>query len=431
MVLGGSFAGLVTARVLTGHAERVTLVERDRLPVDAGHRSGLPQASHTHVLQPRGLRVLEGLYPGIAASLRDCGAVVLDDLSQMSFCAFGRPFSRGPMPRPLTLLASRDLLEHEVRSRSRLLARLEVVEGAQVGGLVRDPSTGRVTGIRLHEVGSQGPASVLDADLVVDATGRASRLDAWLRDLGVPVPPHRELRVDVRYVSQPLLLPEGAVPEHLVVVGPRPDRRLGFYLPRYEGGLRLCTVMGYGASGPPPDRDALLAITEQLAPAHVVDAIRCSEQVGPPTTYRFPASRRRDLGRALPERLLVVGDSLCSFNPIYGQGMTVAACQAVAMGAALTEGLHDLSRRYLRRADQIADQAWEVSVPADRGFLGLPQTVRQRVEQRYLGRLLDRARHDPETALAVLDVLTMNRPKSSLMRPTALRRALTPGTSAA
>ena len=366
VVIGGSIAGLVTARVLAKHAERVTLIERDHLPSGVAGRGGVPQTSHTHVLQPRGLRVIEGLYPGIAASLRDQGAVVLDDLSQMSFCAFGRTFSSGPRQRPMTLLATRDLLEHEIRRRTRDVAGLEVRDGVRVVGFGVDHPGRRVTGVRLQEVGAVSGAVGLDADLVVDATGRPSRLDAWLDGVGAKVPRGRELRVDVRYVSQPMVLPAGSVPEHLVVVGPRPGRPLGFYLPRYQHDLRLCTVMGYRDAGPAPTQEGLLAVVEQLAPAAVADAIRDAERAGPVTTYRFPASRRRDLRRGLPERLLVVGDSLCSFNPIYGQGMTVAACQAVALGEAVAAGPDGLGRRYLRAADRIADQAWGVSVPADR-----------------------------------------------------------------
>ncbi len=432
VVIGGSMAGLVTAAVLSAHAERVTIIEGDAAQADEPRHRSVAQASHTHVLQPRGLRVLESVYPGLAASLRDAGAVVLDDLSQMSFCALGRRFAHQPQPRAMTLLVTRRLLEREVRARTLALPRVDLRAHARVVGLAPGrpgrPGT-RVTGAVVADA-ERAATSTVDADLLVDASGRASNLDRWLLDLGHPVAPPREEPVGVRYVSQPLLLPDDAVPEHLVVVGPQPGRRLGFYLPRYEGGLRVCTVMGYGPLGPSPDPDGIRTVTEQLAPPHVVDALRGAESVGAVTTYRFPASRRRTRLDRLPDGLLVLGDSLCSFNPIYGQGMTVAACQAAALGASLASGTRGWARRYNRAAERIADQAWEVSVPADHAICGRPQSRRERVEQRYLGRLLDRAQHDPATAVAVLEVLTMSRPKTSLMRPAMVRKACAPTTAA-
>jgi len=270
------------------------------------------------------------------------------------------------------------------------------------------------------------PDSTLDADLVVDASGRGSRLDEWLTAAGRPASTALEQPVGVRYATQLVRMPADAVSQHLVVVGPRPGRPQGFYLPRYEHGLRMVTVMGYGAASPEPTREDLLSFTGSLAPEPVAEAVRRAEPLGPIAGFRYPASRRRRLTApgALPEGLVVVGDALCTFNPIYGQGVTVAACEAVALGEALRSGTHRLPRRFQLAAERIADQAWQVSVPVDRSVLALPQSVRARAEQRLLGRLLDRARHDPRTAVTVLEVLTMDRTKQSLVRPTYLRQAL-------
>ncbi len=423
VVVGASVAGLVAARVLTEYAERVTLVDRDTFADRPEHRRGVPQARHTHVLQPRGLRVLEELLPGFAAGLRDEGAVVLDDLSQMHFCAFGRTFASGPYPRSLTLLATRDLVETHVRSAVLRDPRICLRTQTQVSGLVLEPSSDRVRGVRL---GTPTGTETVPTDLVVDASGRGSRVDRWLVAAGRGPSRVVEQQIGVRYATQLVRLPEDRLPQRLVVVGPRPGRPRGFYLPRYQGGLRMVTVMGYGADSPGPSRTDLLTWTRELAPPEVAAAVLDAEQVGPVAGYRFDASRRRLLGaaHALPGGLVVLGDALCTFNPIYGQGMTVACCQAVELGRALSIGTGHLTRRFQTAADRVADQAWEVSVPADRGILSLPQPPRERIEQRFLGRLLDRARDDPTAAVAVLDVLTMNRSKRSLMRPGPVYRAV-------
>lgn len=419
-------AGLLAARVLTEYADEVVLVDRDELPTHPASRRCVPQASHAHLMQPRGLRVLEGLLPGLAAGLQDAGAVPLDDLSQMSFAAFGRLFTRTPHPRQLILLLTRDRLEHEVRSRVRALDRIVVEDGTQVVGMARAGSV--VTGVRLQ--GDAGTA-VLEADLVVDASGRSSRLDRMLAELDLPAPTEKRQQIDVRYVSQPLAIAEDEIPERLVVRGPKPGCRRAFYLFAYESGLRMCTVMGYGTDAPSPDRDGLLGYAEEIAPAAVAEVVRHAEQLGPVTSYRVPADRRRLLQGVLPRGLIVMGDSLCSFNPIYAQGMTVAACQAVALDRALGAGKAGIERRYLAAADRLVDQAWELAVPSDRSILGAPQARRERFEQHYLGRLLDRATWDPEAATAVLDVMAMTRTKQSLMRPTAMSKALRPGVRAA
>ncbi len=423
VVVGASMAGLLAARVLSEYAEEVSVVDRDTLAEVPGHRRGVPQDRHTHVLQPRGLRTLEGLFPGFAAGLQDDGAVVLDDLAQMHFCALGRTFSSGPHPRALTLLATRELIEHRVRAAVLGDPRVRLRQGTRVSGLVQDASSRRVRGVALATLSEQ---LEVPADLVVDASGRGTRVDEWLATLGGRRSAVVEQPVGVRYATQLVRMSPDAVPQHLVVVGPRPGRRRGFYLPRYQDGLRMVTVMGYGADSPAPTREALLAWTAELAPAGVAAAVRAAEQLGPVAGYRYPASRRRRLAApgVLPEGLVVLGDALCTFNPIYGQGMTVAACEAVALGAALAAGTERLPERFQAAADRIADQAWEVSVPADRGILGLHQPIRARIEQQFLGRLLDRARHDPATAVAVLDVLTMNRTKQSLVRPGPIYQAL-------
>jgi flavin-dependent dehydrogenase len=284
----------------------------------------------------------------------------------------------------------------------------------------------RVMGARVLR---DGVERTVEADLVVCATGRAAQVPAWLARLGFPQPAKERLPVDIRYASRRLRLPAGALEDdRMVLIGAQPGHARGLALFAQEDGWHL-TLAGYGAAHrPPADEPGFLRFADTVAPADVASAIREAEPLGPAMTHAFPAHRRWRYDRlaSFPAGLLVIGDAISSINPLYGQGMSVAAAQAVALRGCLREGERGLARRFFAAAWKPTDDAWRLATGAD---LGLPEVrghrpLSVRAVNRYLRRLHAVAEHDEVAAAAFTAVVTMHERPSHVLRPAVARRVL-------
>ncbi len=427
VVLGASMAGLLAARVLADSYDRVTVVERDRLPVRAQQRRGVPQGRHVHGLLPSGSHVVGELFPGLLDEMVEAGGTKLDDYTRAHLQLDGvhrlsPNVAIEPMYQP-----SRPFLETGVRSRVRRLSNVEFRDGCDVVGLATDAASGRVTGARVVNHGGR-LAEVLAADLVVDATGRGSRAPAWLAKLGYEKPAVEEVAVDVRYVSRLVRLAPGAVRETLTVLGASADRPRGMGLFAYEDDTWMFTVNGYAGNHPELDYDAMVDFAAGFAPPHMVAALREAEPLGEISTFRYRASRRLryDRLRRFPAGLLVFGDAMCSFNPIYGQGMSVAALEALALRDCLRRGRHDLARRFFRAAAKPIGVAWQMAVGADLAlpYVEGPRPLPVRLVNSYVGRMLVAAEHDPVVAERFLRVSSFLMKPPMMMTPRIVARVL-------
>jgi 2-polyprenyl-6-methoxyphenol hydroxylase-like FAD-dependent oxidoreductase len=432
VVIGASMAGLLAARALTDAYERVTLVERDALPAGLEGRKAVPQGRHPHALLPRGLACLEMLLPGFGAELVAAGAPACAALEEMRFVIGGRQLARASMGRR-TVLAGRPFIEGHVRRRVRGLPRIALIDGCDALGLTTSRDNERVTGVRILRRADGSAEETLAADLVVAATGRGARIPAWLEALGYEAPVKERLDVGVSYASRRLSLPPDPLAgDKFVLVGARPGHPRTLFLFAQEGGRWVLGLGGYGpAHRPPSDPGAFAAFAATVAPPDVREAIAAAESVDEIATYRFPASVRcrYDRLRRFPAGLLVVGDAMCSFNPTYGQGMTVAAAQAVALRDCLEQGPRGLGRRFFRAASVPIEHAWQLSVGAD---LALPEvrgrrSARVRLINAYLRRLRATAEHDLTVAGAFSAVIGMvEAPRHLLAPPIAVRVARGP-----
>jgi 2-polyprenyl-6-methoxyphenol hydroxylase-like FAD-dependent oxidoreductase len=425
IVLGASMAGLLAARVLADEFERVTVVERDRLPETADNRRGVPQGRHAHTLLPGGANIAEELFPGLLTELVESGAPELNDYTRLRFLPDGvHRITPSVVVEPIHQ-PSRPLLEAAVRSRLRALANVEIMDNCAFVRLVTSGT--RVTGASVmgHEATVE---QVLTADLVVDATGRGSRTPVWLEELGYGRPAEDEVVVDVRYASRLVRLEPGAVPELLTLIGPTPQLPGVLALFAYENDTWLFTVSGYAGHHPALDYQSMVDFAARIAPSHVVAALRNAEPLSDVSTFRFRANLRRryDRMRRFPQGLLVLGDAMCSFNPIYGQGMSVAAKQAVALRECLRRGDERLARRFFRMAAKPIDVAWGMAVGAD---LALPQVegprpMAVRLVNAYVHRVLVAAEHDPVVAARFLRVSAFVDKPPRLMTPSIIARVV-------
>ena len=430
VVLGASMGGLSAARVLADFYDRVTVVERDVLPLIPGNRRGVPQGRHGHALLGRGLAVLGEFFPGFTDDLDAAGVPALDyrDLTQgyLSFGGHLIPRSGGFATVPSAYIPSRPLLEGLVRQRLRAIGNVALLDGYDVVSLSPSDDGRRVTGatIKAHD---DEQAHFLAADLVVDATGRSARTPAFLEALGYARPRQDCVKVRLTYASQLFRLPPGSMREKIVLVSPVPGRTTGMALFGYENDTWMLTAFGMAGAEPPRELPDIVKFVGALAPPQVAVALAGGEPFGEVCRFRYPESRwrRYDKLRRFPDGLLVIGDAICSFNPAYGQGMTVAALQAQALGRCLADGTTQLARRFFRAAAEPIGVAWQFAVGGD---LALPEVeghrpLSVRLTNKYVGRLQTAAESNLEIAEQFVRVVGFLDPPSRLMRPKMLLSA--------
>jgi 2-polyprenyl-6-methoxyphenol hydroxylase-like FAD-dependent oxidoreductase len=428
VVVGASMAGLLAARVLAEEFERVTLVERDLLSAAADNRRGVPQGRHVHTLLPGGAGIVDELFPGLLNELVEAGAPKLDDYTRLHLQPDGvHRLAPDGLDLPPLHQPSRPLLETAVRGRLRALANVEIVDGCAFVGLVTSAAQDRVTAARVVRHGATAE-HVLPADLVVDATGRGSRTPTRLAEIGYDRPVEDQVVIDLRYASRLIRLEPGTMPEQLTLIGPTPQRPRAMGLFAYENDTWLFTVSGYAGHHPAADYRSMVDFAAPFTPPHMVAALRTAEPLTEVSTFRFRANLRRryDRMRHFPRGLLVIGDAMCSFNPIYGQGMSVAAKQAIVLRECLRHGDRHLARRFFRSAAKPIDIAWRMAVGSD---LALPQVqgprpLAVRLINAYIHRLLVAAEHDPIVAARFLRVSAFVDKPPRLMTPPIVARII-------
>jgi 2-polyprenyl-6-methoxyphenol hydroxylase-like FAD-dependent oxidoreductase len=429
VVIGGSMAGVLTAVALSNHFDRVTIVERDRFPAAPEPRKGVPQARHLHAFWAGGLQAVDRMLPGIEADLLAAGGISLSLPTDMVWLmASDRWCTRFPASQHV-VSASRSLIDWVVRRRVEQVDSISFLTGHDVTGLRLDQH-GDVRGVTVVSRDDRTVAE-LGADLVVDAGGRGSGLPDWLAALGRTRPRETVVDASLGYSTRRFAIPAGLEADwKTIYVQAAPPRhvRAGIMFP-IENGEWIATVMGGGGDHPPTDEDGYLEFARSLRHPILYDAIRAAEPVSPVFGYRRTANRRRhyeDL-RDLPGRLLVIGDSLCAFNPVYGQGMTVAAKQAEALDLALRTAAGP--RTVQRAIVKPAESAWMLSTGEDLRYpttQGARVTPATRLTHRYMSRVLRAAAVDPSVNAAFLRVLNMIDPPQALFGPRVMARALAP-----
>jgi 2-polyprenyl-6-methoxyphenol hydroxylase-like FAD-dependent oxidoreductase len=423
VVLGASMAGLLAARALSETFDEVVVVERDDLR-GTGPRKGVPQGQHAHGILAKGREVIEEFFPGLTADLSAAGAVPIDIHDHVVWYSGQNPLS-GARSDLLGLSVSRPALEDYVRGRVRGLPNVYVRGGYTVTGLLTDAAREVVTGVRL--VGDV--EEELSADLVVDATGRGNRAKTWLAGLGYAPPAEETIQVDIAYSTRQYVR-SGALPsgKAAIVTAMTPANPYGAVLLPMEGDRWILTLFGIGADDPPTDPDGYDAFAHRLLIGDLHEVVDRAEPLTEPRPFRIPASvRRRYEGlRRVPAGYLVTGDAMCAFNPVYGQGMTVAAAEAEVLRDVVRESLEDVPRRFYAKAARVIDIPWDLAAGGD---LAIPTTVGKRtlkirILNRYVARVMRAAETDTVVSRVFLDVVNLASRPERLFSPAVLRRVL-------
>lgn len=420
-VVGGGMAGLLAARVLANHFERVTLIERDQLPAGMRARKGIPQGRMPHVMMPRGEQIIERMFPGYSRELEAAGAVALRiPLDALVLTPAGW-LDRRPTGWPLHS-ASRPLFEGVLHRRVRDLPGVTILDGHDVIALLTSPDRRQVTGMVLRRLNDPAGTTELVADLIVDASGRNSRAPVWLSEAGYPAPTTTRVDPDVGYAARIYRIPPDFSADWQAVLlfsEPPSMPRTGFLLP-IEDRQWMLGLMGAAGQHPPTDEDGFAAFIRSLRHPIIADVLAAAEPVTPIRAYRGTANLLRHYERMArrPERFVVLGDGVCAFNPVYGQGMTTAAIAAETLDTCLgRQGLDGLARRFQRRLARRNADPWMLSTSEDLRFpttTGMNVNVMTRLMHRYLDRLLPVVLKDLRIAEIYLQVFGM------LARPTAL-----------
>lgn len=432
VILGAGIAGLLAAAALADAGHRVSIIERDRLPDSASGRRGIPQGPHLHSLLAKGWQTMEELVPGLISDVVAAGAHVLDDPrlgARMHIQNGPYAFNRtDPVSDPAALATyqvTRPQLEYSLRRRVTALPNVGITDGHDVGELVADHPD-RITGVTITDRHS-GATRTLGADLVVDATGRATRTPSLLEQLGYKRPPQRSFTVHGVYYSQQITIPEqDSFPERLILVLPASGAGRGG-LVAGENGIWTLTVAAHADEHPtPPQTSAdMLTLAEQFVPPHICPALRRAQPLSDIAVYRYPGGtwRRYDLSPRLPAGLLVIGDALCCLDPIYGQGITMAARHAYTLRTHLREHeACDPSELYRSLATLIAP-VWAANQPPNQHRR---RSVKDKAQQHAIRwtrrKILQAAATDIVITERLIRVGHMIDPPQQLLRPALLAR---------
>ena len=433
VVIGGSIAGLTAARVLTDHFDRVTIVERDRLPDIPDFRQGVPQARHAHVLRLRGQMILEQQFPGLMNELLANGAVTVNAGNEAEFFLFGH--WRAPRYRSaiVSIAGSRPLLETTIVRRLATRTGVTILQEHEVVGLSVDGHSEMVTGVRLRQRG-EGNQTELAADLVVEASGRGSKAPQWLASLGYTPP--RETVVNAfpgyttRLYQRPARFRDGW--KTMNIIPTPPDSPRGGVIVPLEGNRWQVSLVGMGRDYPPTDEEGFLAFAHSLPSPRLYEAIKEAEPLTQPHGYRRNENRLRhyeQLPRYL-EGFLVIGDGVCALDPIHAQGMTVAALGSLALERCLqaqrrqsaASKMTGLAKAFQQELGQVVAGPWHMATSTDRRW---PTTegAEERLDaeaqrrQEYFTQVLRAMVHSPQVAEVFFHVQHMVEPPTALFRP--------------
>ena len=444
IIIGGSIAGLLAARVLSDHFDQITVIERDRLPDEGAYRNGVPQARHLHTLLVRGQRIMDDLFPGFTDDLIEAGApTAVWGLANRFYTTGGwtQVFDSGIVSN----ICSRAELEWLVRRRVYAISNIRFLTERDVLSLVANENHTVVTGVHI-EARIDHSTETLYADLVVDASGRSSKTPEWLADLGYQRPAETIIDAHNGYATRWYEKPDGERSEFPLAVAVQPRPKEGNYrgggLIEVEGGRWAVTLLGANADYPPTTEAEFIDFAKSLPTPAIYDMIKDAKPISAIAGYRRLENRQRHYERMarIPENFIVMGDAACALNPIYGQGMSTAAMEAEALGKLMGqwlplamrergwgEGLVGFAAAFQKRLAQIVREPWLMAASEDLRYPnveGSKPDFMTRFSQKYFDLVARAMPYDNAVTTSFFESMTLLRPPTSMMRPAILLRVL-------
>ncbi len=446
IVIGASIAGLMAARVLANHFAKVVVLERDPQPDSTSNfltssAKGVPQSDHTHVLLESGKAIIEAYFPGIIDEMQQAGA------QRFSITHDWRWFQHGSWKVQardgfITTTQHRRSLDQHIRRRLALLPNLQFIDDCAVTGLLWDDGRDNISGVSIIQ--KSGSRSQLHADLVVDAGGKGSRTLSWLaaapyeaseRGVANPpwdkFPPARQeiLPITLCYVSRIFEKPANLPSWQAMAISALANVPRGGVVMPIDDKHWIATLFGYCGEQPPTTPEGFLEFAKTLAAPDLYAALAQAKPVTEPVKFLYPHSQwqRVDLASKFPSGVLLIGDALCSLDPVFGQGMSLACKQAQALDKALiTENATDLRQSYFQACQQVIAPAWQIAEAEVLRFAKMPgvRTRLVRFTQWYTGHVFDLCAIDEKMYWALAEVIHMKRGPESLFKPSIFLRVL-------
>jgi 2-polyprenyl-6-methoxyphenol hydroxylase-like FAD-dependent oxidoreductase len=436
IVIGGSMAGMCAARILSGHFEKVTIVDRDQYPDGAFERAGVPQSRHVHVLLARGRIELENLFPGFEQTVLSRGA--LDTDFGWDFAALrANGWARREVYGIKLLHGSRVLLEAVVRELLRKHSNVAFTENTRVTGLMVNENRSRALGINTISSGDGETVGELRADLIVDASGRSSKAPNWLHEVGLPAPEEIVVDSHTGYASRWFQAP---APEDRPKewwwkaawidpkIGENPFAGVLFPV---ENNRWVISMAGIAGNYPPNEIDDWTAALGKLRSPLIAEAVKYAEPISPVYSHRAMANRwrRYDKWPAKLDAFIALGDAACAFNPVYGQGMTTGALSALMLRDTILKlGVDhpELPRKFHAAQARLQSAPWGMATGADFAVPGVVgrKPLSNRIFDPMFRVIMEYSADDPIVRMTVGKVIHMLRPPSDLFAPSLLGRAL-------
>jgi 2-polyprenyl-6-methoxyphenol hydroxylase-like FAD-dependent oxidoreductase len=439
VVIGAGMGGLTAAGALADHFDQVVVLERDTLPSEPTYRAGTPQARHVHALLLSGQRALSELFPGFERDLVQAGAVPLKVGLDVRM---ERP-GYDPFPQRdlgwFSYAASRPTIERAVRRRVESRANTTLRQRCRVTEVLATPKGEAVTGVRCEN--GNGASETIAADLVVDASGRGALTIALLQSIGRPLPEETTIGIDLGYATCVFAIPDDAATDWKGVMsfGRAPQNSRGGLMLPLEGNRWMATLGGRHGDVPPGDAEGFLTYARSLRTPTIYNAIRHAKPLDGVARYGFPESVLRHFERldGFPRGLLPIGDAICRFNPVYGQGMSVAALEACLLRRLLerlgedSNPLAALAPAFFAEVQTLIETPWSVAI-LDFAF---PDTRGQRPPDfetmlKFRIALTRLAAEDPAVHKLAAEVQHLLKPRSAYRDPTLVRRVLAKMTEA-
>ncbi|BCL34354.1 FAD-dependent oxidoreductase [Nostoc sp. MS1] len=443
VVIGSGIAGLVTAQVLTKHFDQVIVIERDasgelclRYPQEPAARQGVPQSHQTHVLLTQGQRILEQLFPGLKAELADMGSPLIDwtaDCPLLLPSGWSPRFASGITTRA----CSRNMLENLLHQRVANNDAVEFLEKTQVIGLLGNTNQTTITGVQIKD--TNRIKAELYADLIVDASGRSSKTPQWLQTLGYEKPKETLINSFLGYATRlyQSLSSDSLDLKALYLMPQAPNHTRGGSLYQIEGDRWMVCLLGVGRDYPPTDEAGFLEFAQSLVSPVVYDAIKNGQSISPIYGYQRTENRwcHYEQLAKLPENFVLLGDAVCAFNPVYGQGMTIATMGALTLNQCLEQqhqwrshkDLTGLARRFQKQLAKVNEVPWMMATsddfrwPTTEG--GKPNFV-TRLMHSYLNQVMQTASNNSQVYQVFLEVIHLLKKPSAFFHPSIMMQVL-------
>ena len=424
VVIGGSVAGLLAARVLSDYFQEVIIIEKDKYENDKSIRKGTPQANHIHILLVKGKEILLNFFPDLEKELVKRGANKIDFLNDSRYrlpSGWAPKFNSGIV----TFTCTRTLLENTIRNQIQKISKIKIQEGKQITSFILEKSNKISLKTKENEE--------IHGDLIVDCTGRNTKTPVWLEDIGFPKP--RETKIDsfVRYATRRYIPPKKDRKWKMLAILNKPttNPRIGAIYP-IEDGKWLVGLYSIGKNYPPTDEKGFLEFTKYLESLELYDALKDAVPDSEIYGYQVQGSREYHYEEMekWPENLIVLGDAVSIFNPYYGQGITSAALGANALEDMLRNNntKNEFTRKFQKRLAKIVALPWILGTSEDLRWpttLGKKPNTITRIVQDHAQKVLLLSPKSTLAAKSFQQMMHMIRSPAILFHPVILLQLIT------